>query len=55
MLQISPHVAIPDTEIAIHAMRAQGAGGQNEELESDLTLRRLGTRTARSLAVDRER
>ena len=29
MLQISPHVAIPDTEIDIHAMRAQGAGGQN--------------------------
>ena len=29
MLHISPHVAIPDTEIDIHAMRAQGAGGQN--------------------------
>ena len=29
MLQISPHVTIPDTEIDIHAMRAQGAGGQN--------------------------
>src|SRR3989442_5802198 len=29
MLQISPHVAIPDTEIDIHAMRSQGAGGQN--------------------------
>jgi ribosome-associated protein len=29
MLQISPHVSIPDTEIDIHAMRAQGAGGQN--------------------------
>ena len=29
MLQISPHVAIPDTELDIHAMRAQGAGGQN--------------------------
>ena len=29
MLQISPHVAIPDKEIDIHAMRAQGAGGQN--------------------------
>ncbi len=29
MLQISPHVVIPDTEIDIHAMRAQGAGGQN--------------------------
>jgi ribosome-associated protein len=29
MVQISPHVAIPETEIDIHAMRAQGAGGQN--------------------------
>lgn len=29
MLQISPHVTIPDTEIDLHAMRAQGAGGQN--------------------------
>jgi ribosome-associated protein len=28
-LQISPHVAIPDSEIDIHAMRSQGAGGQN--------------------------
>src|SRR5207245_2419091 len=28
MLYISPHVTIPDTEIDIHAMRAQGAGGQ---------------------------
>ncbi len=29
MLHISPHLTIPDTEIDIHAMRAQGAGGQN--------------------------
>lgn len=29
MFQISPHVAIPDSEIKIHAMRSQGAGGQN--------------------------
>jgi ribosome-associated protein len=29
MLHISSHVTIPDTEIDIHAMRAQGAGGQN--------------------------
>jgi ribosome-associated protein len=29
MLQISPHVTIPDAEIDIHAMRAQGAGGQH--------------------------
>lgn len=29
MLHISAHVIIPDSEIAIHAMRSQGAGGQN--------------------------
>jgi ribosome-associated protein len=29
MLHISPHVTIPDSEIDLHAMRSQGAGGQN--------------------------
>lgn len=29
MLHISSHIIIPDSEIDIHAMRAQGAGGQN--------------------------
>ena len=29
MLYISSYVTIPDSEIDIHAMRAQGAGGQN--------------------------
>jgi len=29
MLQISNHIVIPDTEIELHAIRAQGAGGQN--------------------------
>lgn len=29
MLHISPHVTIPDAEIEIHAVRAQGAGGQH--------------------------
>ena len=29
MLTISNNVAIPDDEIEIHAVRAQGAGGQN--------------------------
>ena len=28
-MQISDHIAIPDTEIELHAIRAQGAGGQN--------------------------
>lgn len=29
MLQISRHLAISDAEIELHAIRAQGAGGQN--------------------------
>lgn len=29
MLRISPHVTIPAAEIEIHAVRAQGAGGQH--------------------------
>jgi ribosome-associated protein len=29
MLSSSKHVSIPDSEIDIHAMRSQGAGGQN--------------------------
>ena len=29
MLKISNHIIIPDTEIELHAIRAQGAGGQN--------------------------
>jgi ribosome-associated protein len=29
MLVIDRHIAIPETEIELHAIRAQGAGGQN--------------------------
>jgi ribosome-associated protein len=29
MLHISSHVSIPDSEIQIHAIRSQGAGGQH--------------------------
>ena len=29
MLHISSHITIPDSEIEIHAVRSQGAGGQN--------------------------
>jgi ribosome-associated protein len=29
MLQISPQISIPDSEIDLHAIRSQGAGGQN--------------------------
>jgi len=29
MLHISSHVLVPDSEIQLHAMRSQGAGGQN--------------------------
>ncbi len=28
MLQISDHITIPETEIELHAIRAQGSGGQ---------------------------
>jgi ribosome-associated protein len=28
-MKISNHITIPDTEIELHAIRAQGAGGQN--------------------------
>ena len=29
MLQVSAHVVIPDSEIQLHGMRSQGAGGQH--------------------------
>jgi ribosome-associated protein len=29
MLQLTPNLALPDAEIELHAIRAQGAGGQN--------------------------
>jgi len=29
MLKISEYVSIPDSEVELHAIRAQGAGGQN--------------------------
>ena len=29
MFAVTSHIAIPDSEIDIHAMRSQGAGGQN--------------------------
>lgn len=29
MFTVTSHIAIPDSEIDIHAMRSQGAGGQN--------------------------
>jgi len=29
MLQISKHISLPDSEIKLNAIRAQGAGGQN--------------------------
>ena len=29
MLQISKNISLPDSEIELHAIRAQGAGGQN--------------------------
>jgi ribosome-associated protein len=29
MLRIAPHLVIPDSEIELHAVRSQGAGGQH--------------------------
>lgn len=29
MLRIGPHIELPDSEMEIHAVRSQGAGGQN--------------------------
>jgi len=29
MFQVSPQVSIPDSEVVMHTMRSQGAGGQN--------------------------
>ena len=46
MLQISSHVTIPDAEIEIHAVRAQGAGGQHVNKVSSAVHLRFGIRTS---------
>jgi ribosome-associated protein len=42
MLWISPHLVIPDSEIDIHAMRSQGAGGQHVNKVSSAVHLRFG-------------
>jgi ribosome-associated protein len=54
MLYISPYVTIPDAEIDIHAVRAQGAGGQHVNKVSSAVHLRFDIRASSLPALYKE-
>jgi len=55
MLEISPHISIPNAEVHISAIRAQGAGGQNVNKVSSAIHLRFDIRASSLPAFYKER